>query len=319
MAKMSSPNGFLDAKLKFVDHIISVQPSASGNSSSSTLRTDQAIGFMLISGVCFAFVHAAVKFIPRIPAHEVVTIRSAISLVLTWFALRQAKVAPWGKNRPMLLFRGVAGTGALLLYFYTLQTMPLASAVTIQYLHPILTVILAGFLLRERATSGQWICFLGGFAGVLLVKGFDTRIAPLDLALGVASACCSAIAYNMIRALRHEDHPLVVVFYLPLVSFIMVAPWTAFHFVLPSWHEWLFLFVIGSFTQVAQYFMTKAYHAQSAANISNLNYLGILYATAIGYAFFDERLETLAAIGILLIVTSAILSTRMRPKPEIVA
>lgn len=281
---------------------------------------------MMISGLCFALVHAAVKLIPRIPAHEVVTIRSAISLILTWIALRHADVSPWGKNRPMLLFRGVAGTGALLLYFYTLQTMPLASAVTIQYLHPILTVILASFLLRERATQGQWACFVLGFLGVLLVKGLDTRITPFDLGIGVASACCSAIAYNMIRALRNEDHPLVVVFYLPLVSFIMVAPWTAFHFVLPTATEWLVLIVIGVFTQVAQYFMTRTYHAQSAANISNLNYLGILYAATIGYFLFGEDLESLAILGILLIVSSAIASTQIAnrlnkkaPKPEIVA
>ncbi len=281
---------------------------------------------MMISGLSFALVHAAVKFIPRIPAHEVVTIRSAISLILTWFALRRARVHPWGQNRPMLLLRGIAGTGALLLYFYTLQRMPLASAATIQYLHPILTVILASFLLKEKATGGQWACFVAGFVGVLLVKGFDSRIEPVDLAIGVASACCSAIAYNMIRALRHEDHPLVVIFYLPLVSFIMVSPWTAFHFVMPQWHEWLFLFAIGAFTQIAQYFMTRAYHAQSPANISNLNYLGILYATAIGFVFFNENLEMLAAVGILLIVGSAMLSThiatRLRKKigkPEIVA
>lgn len=276
---------------------------------------------MIISGVFFAIVHAAVKFIPSIPAHEIVTVRSFVSLILTWLALRKTAISPWGKNRPMLLFRGVAGTGALLLYFYTLQTMPLASAVTIQYLHPIFTVILASFLLREKATYGQWACFLASFLGVILVKGVDSRIELFDLALGIASACCSAVAYNMIRALRNEDHPLVVVFYLPLVSFIMVAPWTFFHFTVPTSTEWFILILIGVFTQVAQYFMTRAYQAESAANISNLNYLGILYASVLGFAVFQETLEALASIGIVTIVASAIISTRLakRRKPEIVA
>lgn len=275
---------------------------------------------MIISGVFFAVVHAAVKFVSRIPAHEILTIRSLVSLILTWIAIRQTPISPWGKNRPMLLIRGIAGTGTLLLYFYTLQTMPLASAVTIQYLHPILTVVLASFLLQEKATRGQWLCFFASFIGVLLVKGVDTRIAPLDLALGVASACCSAVAYNLIRALRHEDHPLVVVFYLPLVSFVMVAPWTAFHFTMPTPLEWVVLAVIGAFTQIAQYFMTRAYQAESAANISNLNYLGIIYASVLGYAVFQETLEALATIGILTIVGSAVISTQIaKRKPEIVA
>ncbi len=269
-----------------------------------------AVLHMLIAGVCFALVHAAVKFLPQIPAHEIVVIRALVSLAMTWFALKRIGLSPWGQNRPMLLFRGAAGTGALLLYFYTLQNMPLATAVTIQYLHPILTVILATFFLREKANWKQWACFIASFVGVLLVRGFDARVAPLDLVLGVASAVLSAVAYNLIRALRHEDHALVVMFYLPLVSLVTVLPWTLFHFVMPTGLEWLILLFIGVFTQVAQYFMTRAYQADAAANISNLNYLGILYASAIGFLFFDEALLGLSVLGIVLIVSSAVLSTR---------
>jgi drug/metabolite transporter (DMT)-like permease len=269
---------------------------------------------MLIAGVCFALVHAAVKFLPQIPSHELVVARAVVSLVITWFALKKVGLSPWGQNRPLLVFRGVAGTGALVLYFYTLQHMPLATAVTIQYLHPLLTVILAAFFLRERANWKQWVCFGASFVGVLLVRGFDLRVTPFDLALGVASATLSAVAYNLIRALRNEDHALVVIFYLPLVSLVTVGPWTAFHFVKPVGTEWLILIFIGVFTQVAQYFMTRAYQADSAANISNLNYLGILYASAIGFLFYDEAMMGLSIVGILIVVTSAVLSTRFASK-----
>ena len=158
--------------------------------------------YMIISGLFFAVVHAAVKFVPGIPSHEIVVARSMVSVLITWIALRKVKISPWGMNRPMLLFRGAAGTGALLLYFYTLQKMPLATAVTIQYLHPILTVILASFFLRERATAAQWVCFGASFIGVLLVRGLESQVSPLDLAIGIASACLSAVAYNLIRALH---------------------------------------------------------------------------------------------------------------------
>lgn len=274
-----------------------------------------AILHMLIAGICFAMVHAAVKFVPRIPAHEMVVARALVSILITWFALKKVGLSPWGNNRPMLVFRGAAGTGALILFFYTLQKMPLATAVTVQYLHPILTVILAAFFLRERATWRQWLCFAASFAGVLLVRGFDARVAPFDLAIGVASATLSAVAYNLIRALRDEDHTLVVMFYLPLVSFVTVTPWTIFHFVMPVGYEWLVLIFIGVFTQIAQYFMTRAYQADTAANISNLNYLGIFYASGLGFIFFDETLMGLSVLGIAIIITSAILSTRYARRP----
>ena len=276
----------------------------------------RAVFYMIIAGIFFAFVHAAVKLIPNIPSHEIIVARSIVSVLITWFALKKTGISPWGMNRPMLVFRGAAGTGALLLYFYTLQKMPLATAVTIQYLHPILTVILAAFFLRERATWGQWVCFAASFAGVLLVRGFDSAIAPLDLAIGIASALMSAIAYNLIRALRNEDHALVVMFYLPLVSFIAVTPWTAFHFVTPHGHEWPVLISIGVFTQVAQYFMTRAYQLDSAANISNLNYLGIFYASAIGFFMFDEVPLLVSVFGIFVIITSAIWSTALARKHQ---
>lgn len=270
-----------------------------------------AILYMLIAGVFFALVHAAVKFIPRIPAHEIVVARAIVSIIITWFALKKIGLSPWGQNRPMLVFRGVAGTGALILYFYTLQTMPLATAVTIQYLHPILTVVLATFFLRERASPLQWMCFAASFVGVMLVRGFDERVAPLDLALGVASAVLSAVAYNLIRALRDEDHALVVMFYLPMVSLVTIAPWTFFHFTMPMGWEWPILIFIGIFTQIAQYFMTRAYQLDTAANISNLNYLGIFYASAIGFTVFNETLMGLAVLGIGVIILSAITSTHL--------
>jgi drug/metabolite transporter (DMT)-like permease len=102
---------------------------------------------------------------------------------------------------------------------------------------------------------------------------------------------------------------------------IVIAPWTAFNYVVPTTTEWGVMIIIGIFTQIAQYFMTRAYQAESAANISNLNYLGILYASVLGFAVFQETLEALATIGIVTIVASAIVSTKLakRRKPEIVA
>lgn len=278
------------------------------------LKTERAYnGYLLmtLATVFFALVHAGVKLIPRIPVHEIVVARGLLSSLLTWLALKKRRENPWGNNRLLLTFRGVAGTAALVLYFYTLQVMPLATAVTIQYLHPILTVILAAFFLKESATKNQWLCFAGSFVGVLMVKGFDPRVNLLDLGLGVAGALASAVAYNLIRFLRDQDSTLVVMFYLPLMNLILIAPWTAFHFITPTWFEAGVMIFIGAMTQIAQYLMTESYKKESAANISNLNYLGVLYAALIGTFLFDDHIEGLAIIGMSVIVASAMVSVRV--------
>ncbi len=272
---------------------------------------------MIISGLCFAIVHGSVKILQRIPPHELVFFRAVISSSMTFVVLRHFGFSPWGKNRKMLLLRGLLGTMALLLFFETLHSMPMASAVTIQYLHPILTVILSSYFLKERPSWQQWLFFLLSFIGVLMVRGFDERITAFGLAIGLISAFCSSCAYTMIRALRHEDHALVVVFYLPFISLIVVGPYTAFHWVTPIGSEWLLIAVIGVFTQIAHYFMTVAYRSDTAANISNLNYLGIIYALFLGISFWNEEPKLLATIGMCVIAASAIYSTRLqRKKPS---
>jgi len=74
--------------------------------------------------------------VPHIPAVEIVFFRSLVSLVLSYLILTKAKVSVWGNNRKVLISRGFTGAIALILYFITLQVIPLASAVTIQFLSP---------------------------------------------------------------------------------------------------------------------------------------------------------------------------------------
>lgn len=266
---------------------------------------------MLLATFLFSLMGAAVKHLSHIPAHEVVTFRAAVSLALCYAALRRRRVSPWGRNRRLLLARGAFGTGALLLYFHTLQRMPLASAVTVQYLSPIFTVWLAGRFLKESATLAQGAWFVLCFAGIALIKGFDPRVAPGELALGVIAAALAAAAYNLVRKLRDSDDPLVVVFYFPLVTLPLVGTYTALHWVPPSGWDWAWLVAVGLLTQAAQVCLTRAYHLERAANVSHFTYLGSLLALAYGYLFFGETVPLPAVAGIALVIASVLACTRL--------
>lgn len=253
-----------------------------------------------------------VKYLENIPAYEIVFFRALVSLVVCYFLILRAKLSPWGNNRKLLIYRGLFGTAALMMYFYTLQNMPLASAVTIQYLSPIFTIIIAGIVLKEPPRAIQWLFFLVSFAGVVMVKGFDPRISVPELLIGIGSAICSASAYNFIRKLKDFDDPLVVVFYFPLVTVPIIGSYTAFHWVIPSLTDWIILILIGLATTVAQIFMTKGYQLEKAANISNYNYLGSVYAIAFGFILFSETISLLGYSGIFLILFGVIMGSRFR-------
>ena len=276
------------------------------------MKITRGVRYILLATVFFALMNVGVKYLAHIPAHEIVFFRALVSLIICYILIRRAGLYPWGNNKRVLLFRGLSGTAALLMYFYTLHHMPLASAVTIQYLSPIFTIIIAGIMLKEPARPIQALFFLASFAGVLMIKGFDTRVAVPDLLIGVAAAVFSGLAYNFIRKLKVSDDPLVVVFYFPLVTVPIVGAYTAANWVSPSPADWAVLIFIGLATTAAQVFMTRAYQLERAANVSNFNYLGSVYAIVIGLFVFGESMELLGLAGILLIVASAIMSSRYR-------
>jgi drug/metabolite transporter (DMT)-like permease len=270
------------------------------------------IRYLMLATLFFSAMNIGVKYIDRIPSHEIVFIRALVTLLVGYILLRRAGLDPRGNNKKYLLLRGIFGTIAMILYFYTVQHMPLASAVTIQYLSPIFTVVIAGLLLKEPPRPIQWLFFLISFGGVFLVKGFDPRVSVTDLLLGIGAAVGSAFAYNFIRKLKSTDHPLVVVFYFSLITVPVVGIFCLYSWVVPTLEEWVVMIGIGLAVTIAQIFMTRAYQMEKAANISNFNYLGTLYALILGFLLFDETFGLLSLAGIVLIVFGVLMSSRYR-------
>ncbi|WP_260625725.1 DMT family transporter [Hymenobacter sediminicola] len=269
------------------------------------------VRYMLLSTLFFALLNVCVKLLPHLPPLEIIFFRSVLSLALSYGALRQARVAPWGQpqSRFYLLSRGTTGALALVLYFYTLQTMPLASAVTIQYLAPIFTAVLGIFIVKEKVQPWQWVFFLLSFGGVVLVKGVDTRIEPLYLAMGVASAVFSGLSYNSIRKMGGREHPMVIVLYSQLVVVPFSAVYCLLHWTTPvGWQDWSVLLLTGIFTQLSQVYKTKAYQAGPLASISSLDYLGILYALGLGFTFFGETFGLPSYAGMALVLLGVALN-----------
>lgn len=270
------------------------------------------VKYMLLATAFFTLMNVGVKYLERIPVYEIVTFRAAVTLVVGYLLIKRAGLSPWGNNKPLLLLRGLSGTVALVFYFTTLQMMPLSSAVTIQYLSPIFTIVIAGFMLREYTRGLQWLFFLLAFGGVVLVKGFDPRVTPAGLAMGIVAALFSGLAYNFIRKLKDHDDALVVVFYFPLVTLPLVGSYTAFHWVQPDLGELGILLLVGLLTTAMQIFMTKAYQSDRASNISIYNYLGTVYAIVIGYLVFAEPVTAMAALGFALIIFGVVMGTHYR-------
>lgn len=269
---------------------------------------------MLQASFFFAVMNVMVKQVSNIPAVEVVFFRSIVSLVLSYGFLKRQKVSVWGTNKGILILRGLAGSIALCCFFITVQNIPLASATTIHYLSPIFTAIIGIYFVKERVHKWQWLFFAISFGGILIIQGFDARVSVGYAILGVVAAFLSGVAYNCIRKLKDSEHPLVIIFYFPLVTLPIAGIYLLFDWVRPEGIEWMWLLLIGLSTQFAQYFMTKSYQSEDLSKVASLNYIGIIYALGFGYVFFDESYGWLVYTGMGVMLVGVILNIWYKTK-----
>jgi len=276
----------------------------------------QGVYYMLGSTLAFALMQICVKYLPHIPAHELILFRSIVSIVLSVAMLQKLGIPLLGNNKKVLLMRGIFGTTALLLFFYTLQNIPLASAVTLQYLSPIFTALFAAIFLKEKMQIKQWLYFGVSFAGVALIKGFDERISVTFMLIGICSAMFSGMAYTCIRQLKYTEHPVVVVLYFPLVAIPIMSVLSYLNWVTPQGTDWLYLLLMGLFTQIAQILMTKGIQSSVANKMISLKYVGTIYALAIGYLLFGESYGIMSLLGIAMVIAGVVLNFKCSKKDE---
>ncbi len=274
------------------------------------MEEKDSIKYMLLAGLFFALMNVCVKYVSHIPTVEVVFFRSVFSLVASYVILKRDNIPVFGTNKPLLILRGVAGCIGLVGSFYTLQHIPLASAVTINYLSPFFTAILGIFIVKQPVKPIRYLYFGLAIAGVIMLKGFDPRISTLDLIIGLTAALFAGLAYNIISKLKTSEHPLVIIFYFPLITLPFVGVYTLMHWENPQGWDWAVLLLIGIFTQIAQYYMTLSYQRANLAKVASLNYLGVIYALVFGYFLFQETFSEYALLGIAVILTAVILNIR---------
>ena len=277
---------------------------------------NKAIGFILISVVCFAIVNVFVKhlILQGLPAHELVLFRSLVSITFCLYIIKKRKIPFFGVNKKWLVARGLFGTTALLMFFLTLKDLPLAVATTIQYLSPIFTIIFAIYLNSQKIRPIQYLFFFISFLGIFIIKIDDffyseSTISWPPLLLGLVSAVLSGMAYNSIIKCKSTDAPITIVMYFPLMAIPIMSIWSFLNFVIPEGIQWVYILLLGCFTQLAQVSMTKALTSEKASVVTPYKYTGSVFAVSFGMIFFDEFLSWTVFLGIIVVLTGILVNT----------
>jgi S-adenosylmethionine uptake transporter len=251
---------------------------------------------------------------------EMVFYRGMIGgLMMAW--LTRKRGGTLYTNVPALHFRrSLTGVSSLGLWFYAIAELPLATAVTLNYMSPIWMALLllgASFLLgRGRVNGWLVVTVLVGFVGVVCI--LQPTIAGDQLLgglMGLLSGLLAAMAYLQVSALGRAGEPDGrVVFYFSIGS---AAGGGLGATLAGGWHAHTLqglgmLLALGVLATLAQLLLTRAYRTGNMLVNASLQYLGIVWAFLYGVLLFDDPITILSLLGMSLIALSGITAARLR-------
>ena len=274
--------------------------------------------WMLVAGLLFGCMGVFVK----LGAHyfsntELVFYRSVLGLLMVYAIARQQRGSLATAHLGAHLWRGISGSIALMLFFYCITVLPLATAVALNYTSPLFLTVLTMLVFKEHFHAPLACAIALGFAGmVLLLHPTLERDQLIPGLLGLISGFFAGIAMLNVRQLGLRGEPdWRVVFYFSLIATLISGCAMLFDTIHPlSAPALLILLGLGSSATLAQLALTRAYRTGKTLVAGSLSYSTVVFASLFGMLLWGEALPLTGWAGMALIIAGGVLSLKLAPK-----
>lgn len=282
--------------------------------------------WMLLASLLFATMGVCIKFASaHFNSFEIVAYRGAVGMIFLLVATRVRGVSLRTQVPMMHVWRSVVGVISLVSWFYAISVLPLATAMTLNYMSSvwIAAFLIGGAILLQgknapvRQQGPLFLTVLAGFAGVAMMM--RPTLAPdqvLGAMVGLISGVFAALAYLQVAALSKVGEPESrTVFYFSLAAVLAGGAGMVFAGASPwHWPSALWLLPIGLLAVIAQLCMTRAYASGATLVVANLQYSGIVFAGIYSLTIFGDQLPLIGWLGMGLIIVSGITATVLRSR-----
>ena len=271
--------------------------------------------FLGIGLITFAFFSAAVmstlsKAATGVPPLMTLFLQYAISLlVFVPSAARSGRAGLQTEHFGLQLFRSLAGSACQLLFFVAVRSIPLLDSVLLSNAAPLFIPLVIYFWFGKTVRPAVWLSLMIGLAGIVLIikPGPQMFQNPASL-LALSAGFLSALALVATNKLTETEPPTRILFYNFGLSTLVLTPlfiWACKPLMLK---QWLLLLGVGVSYALTQYLIIRAYRYASATELSPFNYTVVIFSGLLGWWFFGNVPDAMAAIGTILICGGGILS-----------
>ncbi|NMM44762.1 DMT family transporter [Rhodospirillaceae bacterium KN72] len=245
------------------------------------------------------------------------------SLVVVPFALLRARQARPGRelrvfprrNRSMHLIRTLFLVSAMTCYFYSISLIPLATAAIVSFIGPVIAVLIAVPLLKEKLTATKLLSLCLGFGGALIMLNPGGTIgASVDPGILLALGAGTFFAFYLIatRQASQGSDPVATLVFQCVVGTIVLTPLAVANWSMPSQADIPFLLMLGTISCLSHVMSIAAFRHAEASVLAPLVYLELIGAAAIGFFVFGDFPTGQSLVGATLIVGAGLVLTRRR-------
>jgi len=276
--------------------------------------------WMLVAALGFATMGALVKVgSAKFSSAELVFYRSLFGFLLIFTLIRIKRLPIKTPHLNKQLARALIGFVALLMFFYAISHLPLATAITLNYTSPLFLAAFMPFMLHERPKKILYLAILMSFIGIILL--LKPSFAREDLLAGIAGLCSgigAGLAYVHVKQLGNLHEPdWRTVFYFTLISTIGAGIWMLFDQVsVVTWHDLPILLGLAGSATLAQLALTRAYRTGKTLTVASLSYATVVISSLFGILFWAEHLSASEWLAIGLIMIGGVLSTYSAQQAE---
>ena len=237
--------------------------------------------------------------------------------------------AAFRPSRPWLqIARGVCMAGATLCFFSAIFVMPLAEAMSISFVAPVLTALLSGPLLGERVRPLVWAASLIAFAGVVLILRPNFVELGLVALLPLASAAFFSLTVIANRAAVGQGSALSMQVFLACIAApVLIAAAMVGHAsgldalaLTPiSWTVPARCTLVAASASFAHWLIFRGTMRAGAATIAPMTYIQLPVAGTLGWLFFGDRPDSMTLLGAAVIIAAGVLLWSQTPRTPAIA
>ena len=277
------------------------------------------VALMLMAMMLLPFLDVVAKFLGQqgMPVMQIVWARMAFGALLTLpFVLKHGGPAAICPDQPWYhTLRAALLIAATFLFFTALKYLPIADALAIFFVQPLILTAISPFVLGEKVGPRRWAAVCVGFIGTLIIirPGMAEVNPGTFYALGAGAAL--ACYFAMTRRIAGRAPAMVTTFHTSLIGAVLTTAMILTTWQTPAPTQWGLLFLIGLIATVGHYCIVRAYDHAEASLLAPLAYTEMVMATFVGWWFFGDLPDGYTLLGVSILIACAIyISVRERAR-----